>query len=153
MAARVRVATEADLPRVVELLAQLSIDDPREQPGLPPPEVYTEAFRRMQADEEQRLLVLEDDGRIVGTLVLLIIPNLTHQGRPYATVENVIVDDSERGTGRGRQLMQYAIDEAKRAGCYKIALTSHKSRTAAHRFYESLGFESTHEAYRIDLPD
>ncbi len=153
MASQVRVATEADLPRVVELLAQLSIDDPREEPGPPPPEVYTEAFRRMQADEEQRLLVLDADGRIVGSLVLLIVPNLTHQGRPYATVENVIVDDSERGTGRGRQLMQHAIDEAKRAGCYKIALTSHRSRTAAHRFYESLGFESTHEAYRIDLPD
>ena len=153
MASRVRVATEADLPRVVELLAQLTTDDPREQPGSPPTEVYTEAFRRMQADQDQRLLVLEAGGRIVGTLVLLIIPNLTHQGRPYATVENVIVDDSERGAGRGRQLMEYAIDEAKRAGCYKMALTSHKSRTAAHRFYEGLGFKSTHEAYRIDFPD
>ena len=49
--------------------------------------------------------------------------------------------------------MEYAIDEAKRAGCYKLALTSHRSRTAAHRFYESLGFEATHEAYRIDFPD
>ena len=153
MASRVRVATEADLPRVVELLAQLSIDDPREQPGSPSPEVYTEAFRRMQADEEQRLLVLEVDGRIVGTLVLFIIPNLTHRGRPYATVENVVIDDSEPGTGRGRELMNYAIDEAKRAGCYKMALTSHRSRTAAHRFYKSLGFESAHEAYRIDFPD
>ncbi len=153
MASRVRVATEADLPRVVELLAQLSIDDPREQPGSPLPDVYTEAFRRMQADNEQRLLVLENDERIVGSLVLLIISNLTHQGRPYATVENVIVDESSRGSGRGRQLMEFAIDEAKRAGCYKIALTSHKSRTAAHRFYENLGFESTHDAYRIEFPD
>ncbi len=153
MASQVRVATEADLPRVVELLAQLSVDDPREQPGPPPPDVYAEAFRRMRADEEQRLLVLEADGRIVGSLVLLIIPNLTHQGRPYATVENVIVDESERGSGRGRQLMEHAIDEAKKAGCYKIALTSHRSRTEAHRFYEDLGFESTHEAYRINFSD
>ncbi len=153
MASQVRVATEADLPRVVELLTQLSLDAPREQAGPPLPDSYREAFRRMQADQEQRLLVLEADGRIVGTLVLLIIPNLTHQGRPYATVENVVVDESERGGGRGRQLMEYAIDEAKRAGCYKIALTSHKSRTDAHRFYEDLGFVSTHEAYRIEFPD
>ena len=148
-----RVATEADLPRVVELLTQLSLDAPREQAGSPLPDSYTEAFRRMQADQEQRLLVLEADGRIVGTLVLLIIPNLTHQGRPYATVENVVVDESERGGGRGRQLMEYAIDEAKRAGCYKLALTSHKSRSDAHRFYEDLGFVSTHEAYQIEFPD
>ena len=153
MTTRVRVATEADLPRVVELLAQLSIDEPREVPGSPLPEVYTEAFRRMQADEQQRLLVLEVDGRIAGSLVLLIVPNLTHEGRPYATVENVIVDESERGSGRGRLLIEHAIDEAKRAGCYKMALTSHKSRADAHRFYESLGFQSTHEAYRLEFPD
>jgi len=149
----IRDATEADLPRLVELLDQLTLDVPRERPGSPLPDVYTKAFRRMQADEEQRLLVLEVDGRIVGTLVLLIIPNLTHKGRPYANVENVIVDDSERGAGRGRQLMEYAIDEAKRAGCYKLALTSHKSRADAHRFYANLGFISTHEAYRIEFPD
>ena len=153
MTTLVRVATEADLPRVVELLAQLSIDEPRDVPGSPLPEVYPEAFRRMQADEEQRLLVLEADGRIVGSLVLLIVPNLTHEGRPYATVENLIVDESERGAGRGRLLMEYVIDAAKRAGCYKMALTSHGSRTDAHRFYESLGFQSTHEAYRIEFPD
>jgi GNAT superfamily N-acetyltransferase len=153
MASQVRVASEADLPRVVELLSQLSIDDPREQPGSPLPASYIEAFRRMQADDEQRLMVSETDGRIVGSLVLLIIPNLTHQGRPYATVENVVVDESERGSGRGRELMEYAIDEAKRAGCYKIALTSHKSRTDAHRFYEHLGFVSTHEAYRIEFSE
>ena len=149
----IRDATEADLPRLVELLDQLALDVPRERPGSPLPNVYLDAFRKIDADDEQRLLVLEVDGRIVGALVLLIIPNLTHQGRPYATVENVIIDDSERGTGRGRQLMEYAIDEAKRASCYKMALTSHKARTEAHRFYKSLGFESTHEAYRIDFPD
>ena len=89
----------------------------------------------------------------VGRLGLLTLPNPNTKVRPSATIENVIVDDSERGAGRGRQLMEYAIDEAKRADCYKLALTSHRSRTAAHRFYESLGFESTHEAYRIDFAD
>ena len=44
MASQVRVATEADLPRVVELLAQLSIDEPREQSGSLLPDVYTEPF-------------------------------------------------------------------------------------------------------------
>ncbi|MCH7685586.1 MAG: GNAT family N-acetyltransferase, partial [Planctomycetes bacterium] len=72
---------------------------------------------------------------------------------PLATVENVIVDEGERDAGYGRQLMRYAIAEAKAAGCYKIVLTSHKARTEAHRFYEGLGFESTHEAYRIQFED
>ena len=149
----IRDATEADLPRLVDLLDQLALDTPREERGPPLPAFYRNAFRRVDANDGQRLLVLEVDGEIVGTLVLLIIPNITHQGRPYATVENVVVEERERGAGYGRQLLAFAIDEAKAAGCYKIALTSHKTRTEAHRFYESLGFESTHDAYRIQFQD
>ena len=149
----IRDATEADLPRLVELLNQLALAGPREDTGLPLPDVYLDAFRRIDADDGQRLLVLEVDSRIVGSLVLFITPNLTHKGKPFATVENVVVEESERGAGYGRQLVAFAIEEAKAAGCYKIALTSHKTRTEAHRFYKSLGFESTHDAYRIQFQD
>ncbi len=149
----IRDATEADLPRLVELLAQLTLDVPREDVGSPIPGVYLDAFRRIDADDTQRLLVSEVDRRIVGSLVLFITPNLTHEGKPFATVEYVVVDETERGAGYGRQLLAFAIEEAKAAGCYKMALTSHKTRTAAHRFYESLGFESTHDAYRIQFED
>ncbi len=149
----IRDATEEDLPRLVELLDQLSLDGPRERPGSPLPDSYRDAFRRIDADNTQRLLVLELDGRIVGSLVLFITPNLTHKGKPFATVENVVVEESDRGAGHGRQLMRYAIEQAKAAGCYKIAFTSHKARSEAHRFYESLGFESTHDAYRIQFED
>ena len=89
----------------------------------------------------------------MGSLALFTTPNLTHQGKPFATVENVVVDESERGAGYGRQLLAFAIEEARAGGCYKIALTSHKSRTEAHRFYESLGFESTHDGFRIQFED
>ena len=147
----IRDATEADLPRLVELLDQLALDTPREERGPPLPAFYRNAFHRVDANDGQRLLVLEVDGEIVGTLVLLIIPNITHQGRPYATVENVVVEERERGAGYGRQLMRYAIEQAKAAGCYKLTLTSHKRRTDAHRFYERLGFESTYEGYRVEL--
>ncbi len=147
----IRDATEADLPRVGELLAQLTLDVPREDTGPPLPNVYLDAFRRIEADDTQRLLVLEVDSRIVGSLVLFLTPNLTHKGKPFATVENVVVDESKRGAGHGRQLLGFAIDEAKAAGCYKIALTSHKSRAEAHRLYEYLGFESTHEGFRVEF--
>ncbi len=149
----IRDATEADLPRLVELLNQLALDGPREDPSLPLQDAYLDAFRRIDADDTQRLLVFEVDSLIAGSLVLFITPNLTHKGKPFATVENVVVDESERGAGYGRQLLAFAIEEAKAAGCYKLVLTSHKSRTEAHRFYESLGFESTHDAYRIQFED
>ena len=37
-------------------------------------------------------------------------------------------------------MMQWAIDEARRRGCALVQLTTDKSRTDAHRFYQRLGF-------------
>ncbi len=149
--AQVRHATEADLPRIVELLAQLSPDEPREELGPPLPEYYRRAFQQIQADPNQRLLLAEAGGRVVGTASLLIVPNLSHQGRPYAIVENVVVDATERGAGYGELLLRHAMEEARRAGCYKLSLTSNKRRTDAHRFYGRLGFQATHEGFRVEF--
>ena len=150
-AVRIREATEDDLPRLIELLAQLSLDAPREEPGPPLPQTYSDAFAEIQADPRQRLLVAEAGGRIAGSATLIIVPNLTHQGRPYAIVENVVVDQTQRGGGIGELLMRHAIEAARRAGCYKLSLTSNRRREDAHRFYERLGFVTTHEGYRIEL--
>jgi ribosomal protein S18 acetylase RimI-like enzyme len=150
---RIRDATEADLPRLVELLDQLSLDGSREAVESTVADEYRAAFDAIQRDANQRLLVLEADGELMGSLVLVIVPNLTHRGKPWATIENVVIDERARGSGLGRRMIQYAIEQAKAAGCYKVALTSHKDREDAHRFYESLGFVSTHEAYRIQLQD
>lgn len=62
--ASIRDATEEDLPRIVELLAQLSLEGPRENLGPPLPETYRKAFREVLADAKQRQLVLEDGGRL-----------------------------------------------------------------------------------------
>src|SRR3990172_13107092 len=110
-AGRVRDGTQADLPRIVELLAQLSPDTPREDLRQPLAESYRTAFREIEADRKQRLLVAEDNGRVVGTAALIIVPNLSHQGRPYAIVENVVVDDAQRGGGYGELLMRHAMEE------------------------------------------
>ena len=72
-------------------------------------------------------------------------------GRPYALVENVVVDDSSRGSGYGEQLMRHAMQKARAAGCYKFALTSNKQRSDAHRFYQRLGFRASSEGFRIDF--
>lgn len=79
------------------------------------------------------------------------MPNLSHVGRPYAFVEDVVVDASRRGQGHGEALMRHAIELARAAGCYKITLTSNRIRMEAHRFYERRGFKATHVGYRMDL--
>ena len=83
--------------------------------------------------------------------MLVIVPNLGHDGAPYALIENVVVDEAARGAGHGERLLRYMIDEARAAGCYKVVLTSRKSRQDAHRFYERIGFERRARASRHTL--
>ena len=147
----IRRATEADLPRIVELLSQLALGDDRDSPVQPLLESYRAAFREIEADARQQLLVAEAAGRIVASAVLGLIPNLSYRGRPWAFVEGIVVDRPERGKGYGGALVRYAIEEARRAGCYKVSLTSNKRRSEAHRFYEKLGFTATHEGFRLLL--
>lgn len=151
MSLLIRRATEADLPRLVELYQQLSLDDAREDPGPPLPEVYLEVFRRIEADPNYHVLLGEAAGRIVGSATVIVVPNLTYRGRPWAEIENVVVDDAERGSGYGKALIREAIEVARRAGCYRISLTSNNRREDAHRFYESLGFRRSHQGFRINL--
>lgn len=47
--------------------------------------------------------------------------------------------------------MNYAINMAKEKSCSIVQLTSNKTRTDAHRFYERLGFKSTHEGMKLEI--
>lgn len=148
MPALVRAATAADLPAVLDLLTQLSSGVSPAQATTQPPAWALETFKRVQADKEQQLLVITDEGHIVGTLVLLIVPSLAHGGRPWAEVEHVVVDETRRGKGYGEQLMRHAERLAQAAHCYKLQLQSSNPRVRAHRFYEGLGYTSLSRAFR-----
>lgn len=113
--------------------------------------IYSASFAVVEADANYHLLVLEADGGIKGTLALIVTQNLSHRGSPFAIIENVVVDEEDRGKKYGETLIRHAIGLAREHGCYKVSLTSNKRRTDAHRFYERLGFKRTHEAFRLDL--
>jgi GNAT superfamily N-acetyltransferase len=98
------------------------------------------------------LLVAEDDGNIVGTTVLAILPGFAHSTSPFAVIEYVVVEEKRRSQGIGKTLMEYCLKLAKEAGCYKVILTSDKRRERAHKFYHSLGFEASAEGFRYYFP-
>ena len=82
---------------------------------------------------------LEVEGQLCATATLHCLPNLTHHGRPYALVENVVTLRAERGKGYGRQVMEAAIGRTWEQNCYKIMLLTGKN-AEAKGFYERLGF-------------
>ncbi len=147
----IRDATIDDLPRIVELLQQMTLDSPREDVGPPLPDAYYVAFERIRADPNHRLLVIAHGRELVGTASFFVVPNLSYKGRPHAIVENVVVDESQRGKRYGERLMRFCLEEARRAGCTRLSLSTDKRREGAHRFYERLGFRPSHLGYRYPL--
>ena len=84
-----------------------------------------------------RLLIARDQRGVIGmlTLVLFRIPTGIR-----AWIEDVIVDESARGSGIGRSLNEAAIEHALAAGAVTVDLTSRPSREDANRLYQRMGF-------------
>lgn len=105
----------------------------------------------LSKDPRQYLLVAENDGVIIGTLTVIVIPNIGHGCRPWAAVENVIVDETCRGMGVGNRLMAEATRLCREFGCYKIILSSNLVRRQAHAFYRRLGWRQSHIGFSVEL--
>lgn len=147
----IRRATGDDLPEIVRLLADDALGKGRERFEQPLPDNYYQAFREIDADEQNELVVAESDGAVIGTLQLTYIPSLSFQGGRRAQVEAVRVDSRYRNHGIGRKLLEWAIERARREGCRFVQLTTNIERTDAHRFYYSMGFVASHTGMKLDL--
>lgn len=144
---RIRDATGGDLPTVLRLLAQLPVEP--SEGYMPSVSDASKIFGQMLASADRKLLIAEDAAGAAGIVDLLVVPNLTHGGSPWAIVENLVVDSDRRRNGIGQALMREVIERAKRAGCYKVQLMSNVRREGAHDFYRSLGFEENAQGFRI----
>jgi len=147
-----RDAVRADLPAIVAMLADDGLGGGREKvlAGTVDP-AYLAAFDAVAGQAGNRIVVAEKDGALVGTMQLVIIPGLSRLGAKRAQVEAVRVATALRGHGIGEAMLRYAIEEAKKAGCKLVQLTSDKRRGRAHTFYERLGFIATHIGFKLEL--
>jgi GNAT superfamily N-acetyltransferase len=150
---RFRAATAADIPAIVALLADDDLGRSREDTRLPLDPGYVTAFTAIAADPNQRPLVAETDGGLVGYLQLTFIPGLSRRGAWRGLVESVRVVPAERGRGIGAAMMREAIDLCRARGCALMQLTSDKRRDEAHRFYSRLGFVASHQGFKLALGD
>ena len=146
-----RSATRKDVPAIVHMLADDELGAQREQLETPLPQSYYTAFEAIESDPNQELIVAELDGEVIGTLQMMFLPSISYQGRTRAQVESVRIVRQLRGQGIGADMMKWAIERARQRGCHMMQLTSHKSRTDAHRFYEKLGFTQSHVGMKINL--
>jgi GNAT superfamily N-acetyltransferase len=146
-----RDARREEVPLIVAMLADDMLGSTREHAGDPLPDAYYQAFDAIAASPDNRLLVAELDGEVVGTLHITFIPGLGRRGATKMLIEEVRVVGRRRGTGIGRDMIAAAVALARARGCKSVELASHKTRTDAHRFYAGLGFIASHVGMKLAL--
>ena len=145
-----RPATRSDLPFILGIAIADSVVPLDDDPDAADP-AYAEALAAIDADPNQELFVVERGGVPVGTFQLSYMPGLLRRGLWRCVVEGVHVVPEHRGKGLGGEMMRWVIDRCRARGCRLVQLTSNKKRADAHRFYERLGFQRSHEGFKLYL--
>lgn len=142
-----RPAAPEDLPDLLALYAELNPDDP------PMDAAMAEAgFAAILAQPGMTIYVAVKDGIPLASCTLVVVPNLTRAGAPYALIENVVTAETARRTGLGRAVLKHAVDTAWQAGCYKVMLLTGRGDTSAADFYTSCGFKQDKTGFQVRRP-
>jgi GNAT superfamily N-acetyltransferase len=91
-------------------------------------------------------------GQPVSTCTLIVVPNFSRAGAPFALIENVVTHKDHRGKGFGEETLRTAFDTAWSAGCYKIMLLTGATNTKAQKFYRKVGFKGTKAGFELRAP-
>ncbi|MEW7291402.1 GNAT family N-acetyltransferase [Aquimarina sp. 2304DJ70-9] len=145
-----RKATLDDVSIIIQMIANDELGITRENYQDPLPKQYLEAFKNINTDPNQELIVAESDNQeIIGTLQLTFIQYLTYQGGIRAQIEAVRIREDQRGQGIGQKMFEWVIERAKQKGAHVLQLTTDKKRSETIRFYQKLGFKASHEGMKL----
>jgi ribosomal protein S18 acetylase RimI-like enzyme len=122
--------SERSFKAISGLLPQLSPESPS---------LTREYLRSILASESAHLFIAElDNKQIAGMLTVGTYKTPTGI---KVWIEDVVVDESQRGKGIGRELMIFAVNYSKSLGARDVRLTSRPSRIAANELYSKMGFK------------
>ena len=139
----IRTAGQNDLSSLLALYGQLHPDNET----MSPVAASNNLAQFLRYPGSAIFLGLRDDA-VVTTCTLVVIPNLTRGGTPYALIENVVTDARHRQQGYGKAILKAAIAAAWDCGCYKVMLLTGSKNPATLRFYQDVGFEQSKTGFQ-----
>lgn len=114
--------------------------------------VAEDSFGRFLAYDGSTILLGESGGEMVSSCALVVIPNLTRGGQPYALIENVVTHADHRRCGYGRLILDAATRRAWECGCYKVMLMTGSDEAGTLAFYERAGFKQSKTGFQKRRP-
>ena len=135
---QIRRAGRDDLSSLLDLYRHLNPADDRT-----PLDRAVTILDELMSYKGSAVFVGEIDGVPVSSCTLIVVPNLTREGRSYGLIENVVTHCDFRQRGFGTLVLHAASQAAWDADCYKIMLMTGSTRRETHGFYLGAGFEQS----------
>jgi len=134
---KLREALKEDLVGLLQLYTQLHNN------SMPPiVSEINDLWNSMLTDRNYHIIVGVINNMVISSCTIVIIPNLTHNQKPYALIENVISHENYRGKGYATSVLEYAKDIAVKNDCYKIMLLTGSKKESTLNFYRKAGYNS-----------
>lgn len=146
-----RNATPADLPFIIGLIVEDSVITTNDDASDAGHSDYLDALEAITADANEEMIVAEENGVAVGCFQISYLPGIMRRGMWRGMIEVVHIAEPHRNRGLGGDMMRWAVARCRERGCGMVQLTSNKKRLDAHRFYERLGFQKSHEGFKLYL--
>lgn len=141
----IRKAEKKDIPQILQLLVQVNMIHHNGRPDIfkgPATKFNEQQLCDLLEDETRPVFVCAEADRVLGYAFCELRktpdgPMLVGQSTLF--VHDLCVDESVRGKGVGRALMEYVAALAKESGCRSVTLNVWACNEGARRFYEALG--------------
>jgi GNAT superfamily N-acetyltransferase len=132
----IRKVNENELTKLLELYKHLHKDDPELNV-----EELSPLWGQIYNDPNMHYIVADKDNQLVASCVLVIVPNLTRNARPYGLIENVVTHADFKRKGHGTLVLNKALEIAWEQNCYKVMLLTGSKEEGTLLFYENAGFK------------
>lgn len=144
---RIRLAEKQDIPALLVLLRQILYVHHVGRPDLfrAVGEKYrAEELEAILCDASRPIFVAEEQDAVVGYAFCVYKEVKAHNSlmdRKTLYIDDLCVDEAQRGKGIGTALYQHVLSVAKQTGCYNVELNVWACNESALRFYETCGMQ------------
>ena len=154
----IRKAQTNDIPRIIELLHQVNMVHHVKRPDLFKP--YTTKYNEQELEAllnvSNKPIFVYDDGDVRGYAFCQITEvknDQLLQDIKTLYIDDICVDETERGKHIGKAIYEYVHDYAQSIDCYNITLNVWEGNEPAICFYRNMGMQVQKTTMEVILRD
>ncbi len=133
----VRKANKGDLDEILSLINSPQADNGNAMESRDGNTIYQSILE----DSNYFQIVASSEQGLIGTLTLIIIVQMSHEGSSSALITDLITQDSPQKKEIAFELLKYATTLAEEYGCYKTIISGDYQKDIISQACRTLGFE------------